>query len=261
MSRDAVKFGRMSKKQREKVEDEVRYHRAQLTTTSVPNGQMHGSPQLSSLVGSGSGQLSCQPSTSQTLMSAGSPSVSLSPVSLYLHPNGTSGSASNGGSNGFGLLNGCSTPTNGGAQSPMSVMSPSPSLNSHSNNNSNHGSTGGMSLSGLSNSALLSNSGSSLSGTSLGLTTNLNGSLMISNGNNQLMSGNESPPGQPVPDPSPDSSVFDPQQPQQPSSSLQLTPYNGRYVEFSVIWKIKKICRTLYNFFFFLFFFLLQTQL
>ncbi|XP_054279742.1 probable nuclear hormone receptor HR3 isoform X1 [Macrosteles quadrilineatus] len=28
MSRDAVKFGRMSKKQREKVEDEVRYHRA-----------------------------------------------------------------------------------------------------------------------------------------------------------------------------------------------------------------------------------------
>ncbi|XP_063391457.1 probable nuclear hormone receptor HR3 isoform X6 [Cydia fagiglandana] len=30
MSRDAVKFGRMSKKQREKVEDEVRYHRAQM---------------------------------------------------------------------------------------------------------------------------------------------------------------------------------------------------------------------------------------
>ncbi|KAL1513918.1 hypothetical protein ABEB36_003256 [Hypothenemus hampei] len=30
MSRDAVKFGRMSKKQREKVEDEVRFHRAQL---------------------------------------------------------------------------------------------------------------------------------------------------------------------------------------------------------------------------------------
>ncbi|KAJ8924276.1 hypothetical protein NQ315_007068 [Exocentrus adspersus] len=29
MSRDAVKFGRMSKKQREKVEDEVRFHRAQ----------------------------------------------------------------------------------------------------------------------------------------------------------------------------------------------------------------------------------------
>ncbi|XP_071543019.1 probable nuclear hormone receptor HR3 isoform X2 [Panulirus ornatus] len=28
MSRDAVKFGRMSKKQREKVEDEVRYHKA-----------------------------------------------------------------------------------------------------------------------------------------------------------------------------------------------------------------------------------------
>lgn len=35
MSRDAVKFGRMSKKQREKVEDEVRFHRAQLVR---PNG-------------------------------------------------------------------------------------------------------------------------------------------------------------------------------------------------------------------------------
>jgi nuclear receptor subfamily 1 group F protein 4 len=36
MSRDAVKFGRMSKKQREKVEDEVRFHRAQLVR---PSGQ------------------------------------------------------------------------------------------------------------------------------------------------------------------------------------------------------------------------------
>ncbi|XP_039297197.1 probable nuclear hormone receptor HR3 isoform X7 [Nilaparvata lugens] len=36
MSRDAVKFGRMSKKQREKVEDEVRYHRAQLRAQTVP---------------------------------------------------------------------------------------------------------------------------------------------------------------------------------------------------------------------------------
>ncbi|XP_032672270.1 probable nuclear hormone receptor HR3 isoform X6 [Odontomachus brunneus] len=34
MSRDAVKFGRMSKKQREKVEDEVRFHRAQLRAAS-----------------------------------------------------------------------------------------------------------------------------------------------------------------------------------------------------------------------------------
>ncbi|XP_018562898.1 probable nuclear hormone receptor HR3 isoform X4 [Anoplophora glabripennis] len=34
MSRDAVKFGRMSKKQREKVEDEVRFHRAQLRAQS-----------------------------------------------------------------------------------------------------------------------------------------------------------------------------------------------------------------------------------
>ncbi|XP_055634855.1 ecdysone-induced protein 78C isoform X2 [Toxorhynchites rutilus septentrionalis] len=34
MSRDAVKFGRMSKKQREKVEDEVRFHRAQMRAQS-----------------------------------------------------------------------------------------------------------------------------------------------------------------------------------------------------------------------------------
>lgn len=32
----AVKFGRMSKKQREKVEDEVRYHRAQLRAQGDP---------------------------------------------------------------------------------------------------------------------------------------------------------------------------------------------------------------------------------
>lgn len=37
MSRDAVKFGRMSKKQREKVEDEVRFHRAQMGLTSNPS--------------------------------------------------------------------------------------------------------------------------------------------------------------------------------------------------------------------------------
>ncbi|XP_061381277.1 probable nuclear hormone receptor HR3 isoform X5 [Danaus plexippus] len=34
MSRDAVKFGRMSKKQREKVEDEVRFHQAQMRAQS-----------------------------------------------------------------------------------------------------------------------------------------------------------------------------------------------------------------------------------
>lgn len=37
MSRDAVKFGRMSKKQREKVEDEVRFHRAQLVRPQGTN--------------------------------------------------------------------------------------------------------------------------------------------------------------------------------------------------------------------------------
>ncbi|OTF71859.1 hypothetical protein BLA29_008799, partial [Euroglyphus maynei] len=38
MSRDAVKFGRMSKKQREKVEDEVRFHRAQLVRPGSGGG-------------------------------------------------------------------------------------------------------------------------------------------------------------------------------------------------------------------------------
>ncbi|KAL0268987.1 UNVERIFIED_CONTAM: hypothetical protein PYX00_010742 [Menopon gallinae] len=42
MSRDAVKFGRMSKKQREKVEDEVRFHRAQQrqATESTPDSSV-----------------------------------------------------------------------------------------------------------------------------------------------------------------------------------------------------------------------------
>lgn len=40
----AVKFGRMSKKQREKVEDEVRFHRAQLVRPGTGGGtSMHGS--------------------------------------------------------------------------------------------------------------------------------------------------------------------------------------------------------------------------
>ncbi|XP_029825514.1 probable nuclear hormone receptor HR3 isoform X2 [Ixodes scapularis] len=51
MSRDAVKFGRMSKKQREKVEDEVRFHRAQLVRpqgTNPGTGQSGASQGLAS---------------------------------------------------------------------------------------------------------------------------------------------------------------------------------------------------------------------
>ncbi|CAG9820451.1 unnamed protein product [Phaedon cochleariae] len=46
MSRDAVKFGRMSKKQREKVEDEVRFHRAQLRAQndSAPDSSVFEPP-------------------------------------------------------------------------------------------------------------------------------------------------------------------------------------------------------------------------
>ncbi|XP_059470450.1 probable nuclear hormone receptor HR3 isoform X2 [Neocloeon triangulifer] len=50
MSRDAVKFGRMSKKQREKVEDEVRFHRAQMRAASetAPDSSMFEQQQPSS---------------------------------------------------------------------------------------------------------------------------------------------------------------------------------------------------------------------
>ncbi|GAB6022997.1 receptor [Chamberlinius hualienensis] len=50
MSKDAVKFGRMSKKQREKVEDEVRYHRAQLrpSTETSPDSSVFDQQQPSS---------------------------------------------------------------------------------------------------------------------------------------------------------------------------------------------------------------------
>ncbi|XP_050499368.1 probable nuclear hormone receptor HR3 isoform X8 [Diabrotica virgifera virgifera] len=49
MSRDAVKFGRMSKKQREKVEDEVRFHRAQLRaqSDSAPDSSVFDPPSQS----------------------------------------------------------------------------------------------------------------------------------------------------------------------------------------------------------------------
>jgi len=56
MSRDAVKFGRMSKKQREKVEDEVRYHRAQMKQQTVersPEPQVGSSDQPASSYGVG----------------------------------------------------------------------------------------------------------------------------------------------------------------------------------------------------------------
>lgn len=52
MSRDAVKFGRMSKKQREKVEDEVRYHRERQLVTG--NGRSNGGSGLAIGLGPGS---------------------------------------------------------------------------------------------------------------------------------------------------------------------------------------------------------------
>ncbi|KFB44899.1 nuclear receptor 3 [Anopheles sinensis] len=50
MSRDAVKFGRMSKKQREKVEDEVRFHRAQMRAQNdaAPDSSVFDTPTPSS---------------------------------------------------------------------------------------------------------------------------------------------------------------------------------------------------------------------
>merc|ERR1711988_904865 len=56
MSRDAVKFGRMSKKQREKVEDEVRYHKEMNSQNMAQNalGSLNGGS--SSTTGSGGSQ-------------------------------------------------------------------------------------------------------------------------------------------------------------------------------------------------------------
>merc|ERR550532_3403077 len=61
MSRDAVKFGRMSKKQREKVEDEVRYHKEMNSQggqhhVQPPNGGLGLSGSTGSTSGSGNGQ-------------------------------------------------------------------------------------------------------------------------------------------------------------------------------------------------------------
>lgn len=60
MSRDAVKFGRMSKKQREKVEDEVRYHKEmnsqQQHQGQAPGGGLGLNGSSSSTSGSGNGQ-------------------------------------------------------------------------------------------------------------------------------------------------------------------------------------------------------------
>ncbi|EFX87520.1 hypothetical protein DAPPUDRAFT_311954 [Daphnia pulex] len=67
MSRDAVKFGRMSKKQREKVEDEVRYHRAQMKAQQAEtspdssvfdNQQPSSSDQLAPYTGGYGGDMS-----------------------------------------------------------------------------------------------------------------------------------------------------------------------------------------------------------
>lgn len=58
MSRDAVKFGRMSKKQREKVEDEVRYHRErQLVSSNNANRVSNGSSVPGLTIGLGPGSM------------------------------------------------------------------------------------------------------------------------------------------------------------------------------------------------------------
>jgi len=58
MSRDAVKFGRMSKKQREKVEDEVRYHKemnSQQAQAQGPGLSLNGGSSTGSTTGSNGG--------------------------------------------------------------------------------------------------------------------------------------------------------------------------------------------------------------
>lgn len=91
----------MSKKQREKVEDEVRYHRAQSLTT--PNG-LTNTNQISLV----NGQLTCtQIGNGQTIINSNTnSSISMSPVSIYLQqPNNQSINNTNSNSNGFEMIN------------------------------------------------------------------------------------------------------------------------------------------------------------
>lgn len=187
MSRDAVKFGRMSKKQREKVEDEVRYHRAQLTTTT--NG-LTTSNQISLV----NGQLTCAQIPGQTIINSNtSSSISMSPVSIYLQPNNNAISTNqtnlNSNSNGFDIIN--SNTANGQGNNS----------NLNSRTNQTNSTTNGILINGNSNQMII--------------TQQPNSSTPTPTSNNQIS------------DPSPDSSVFEPQQSQQPSSSNLSVPYNG----------------------------------
>jgi len=187
MSRDAVKFGRMSKKQREKVEDEVRYHRAQLTTT--PNG-LTQTNQISLV----NGQLTCAQLPGQTIINSNntSSSISMSPVSIYLQPNNTISNQTslNNNSNGFDLIN---NPTNSNQVN---------NSNLNSRTNQTNSTTNGILINGNSNQMIITQQPNS--------------------------SSTPTPTSNQIADPSPDSSVFEPQS-QQPSSSSLSVPYNGSY--------------------------------
>lgn len=176
-----VKFGRMSKKQREKVEDEVRYHRAQLTTT---NG-LSNSNQISLV----NGQLTCAQLPGQTIINSNntSSSISMSPVSIYLQPNNSNNVIStNNNSNGFDMINSNTTNSN-----QASSNHPNSSLNSRSSANST---TNGI------------------------LITNGNSNQMIIT--QQPNSSTPTPTSNQIADPSPDSSVFEPQQPSSSNLSI-----------------------------------------
>lgn len=188
-----VKFGRMSKKQREKVEDEVRYHRAQLTTT---NG-LSNSNQISLV----NGQLTCAQLPGQTIINSNNTSsISMSPVSIYLQPNNsnnvisTNNNSNN--SNGFDMITSINSNTTNSNQA--SSNHPNSSLNSRTSANST---TNGI------------------------LITNGNSNQMIIT--QQPNSSTPTPTSNQIADPSPDSSVFEPQQPS--SSNLSIT-YNGGWV-------------------------------
>lgn len=192
MSRDAVKFGRMSKKQREKVEDEVRYHRAQLTTTNGLTNQI-------SLV---NGQLTCQLPGQTIINSNTSSTISMSPVSIYLQQPNNAISTNN--------------------QTNLSLT------NNHNTNSSEFDMIQQQSNQPNSNQST-NNTNSNLTNNRTNQTNSTNG-ILINGNSNQLIitqqpnSSTPTPTSNQISDPSPDSSVFEPQQ---PSSSNLSVPYNG----------------------------------
>ncbi|XP_073964809.1 nuclear hormone receptor 3 ROR-beta isoform X6 [Choristoneura fumiferana] len=88
MSRDAVKFGRMSKKQREKVEDEVRFHRAQMRaqTDAAPDSVYDAQQQTPSSSDQFHGHYNSYPGYASPISSYGYNNTAPSLTSTMIQP-------------------------------------------------------------------------------------------------------------------------------------------------------------------------------